>query len=129
VNVIVAIGVCGGVFFVFVTQMFVAFEDGTTSGVFVGQRIAGIPQIDPDFTVIIAANHINKAINIMMKSEQRAAGSRPDEKMLICGLVVEMNLTRDDQRVRFVIVSVKIHRRILSKPNYSSRHFIQDRFQ
>lgn len=45
----------GGVFFVFVTQMFVAFDDGTTSGVFVGQRIAGIPQIDPDVTVIIAA--------------------------------------------------------------------------
>ena len=61
-NVIVAIGV----FFAFETQMLLAFDDGTTSGVFVGQRIAGIPQIDPDLTLIIAANHINKAINTYM---------------------------------------------------------------
>jgi hypothetical protein len=42
----------------------------------------------------------------MMKSDIKCAGSRPDEKMMICGLIVEMNLTRDDQRVRFVIVAV-----------------------
>ena len=42
----IAVGVSDGVFIVVETQMLVAFRDGTAADIFVGKRIAGIPQVD-----------------------------------------------------------------------------------
>ena len=64
VNVVVAVGVGRGVFLGVVTGMLVALEDGARADVFVGQWIAGIPQVDSALTAATATAGISSLIRL-----------------------------------------------------------------